>query len=322
LEIKTYKKDRQTRQNIKGEVMTLTQMLYAVKIAETKSMNKAASELFVTQPALSSTIRDLEEEIHTRIFIRTSKGIVVTTEGEDFLSYARQMLEINNMMEERFIHRHQTRINFSVSMQHYSFAVEAFITLAREFKIEEYELAIHETKTHEVIENVKNFRSEIGVLYLNEFNQKVMQRIFSENGLEFEPLFQCGTSVYLYKKHPLADRDKINFEELVDYPFLSFEQGDRNSFYFAEEMFSLMSYKQIIKVDDRATMLNLMVGMNGFTLCSGLICGDLNGEKYVSVPLDTEDKMMIGYIKRKNIPLSALGEKYIDILKKYDGQEG
>jgi DNA-binding transcriptional LysR family regulator len=301
--------------------MTLTQMLYAVKIAETKSMNKAATELFVTQPALSSTIRDLEEEIHTRIFIRTSKGIVITTEGEDFLSYARQMLELNNMMEERFVNNHQAKKKFSVSMQHYSFAVDAFIELAKEFKIEEFELAIHETKTYEVIENVKNFRSEIGILYLNDFNKKALIKIFSESGLEFQPLFKCGTSVYMYKKHPLAGKEKITFEELSEYPFLSFEQGEKNSFYFAEEMFSLMSYKQIIKADDRATMLNLMVGMNGYTLCSGIICGDLNGGNYVSVPLETEDDMNIGYIKRKNIPLSLLGEKYIDILKTYAKDE-
>lgn len=297
--------------------MTLTQMLYAVKISETKSMNKAASELFVTQPALSSTIRDLEDEIHTTIFIRTSKGIVITTEGEEFLSYARQMLELSNMMEERFVSPKEVKKRFSVSMQHYSFAVDAFIELAKEFKIGEFELAVHETKTHEVIDNVKNFRSELGILYINDFNRKAMQKIFSESELEFVPLFECGISVYLYKKHPLAKSKKINFDELSEYPFLTFEQGDRNSFYFSEEVFSLMEHKQTIRTDDRATMLNLMVGMNGYTLCSGIISGELNGGNYVSIPLDTDEQMAIGYIKRKNIPLSILGNKYIDILKKY-----
>ncbi len=297
--------------------MTLTQMLYAVKIAETKSMNKAATELFVTQPALSSTMNDLEKEIHTKIFIRTNKGIVTTTEGEDFLSYARQMLELNTMMEERFVYTKQAKKKFSVSMQHYSFAVEAFIELAKEFKIGEFELAVHETKTGEVIDNVKNFRSEIGILYLNEFNKKAMLKIFSEYDLEFVPLFDCGISVYLYKKHPLAGKKTIQMEELNEYPFLSFEQGDKNSFYFAEEVFSMMKHKQIIKADDRATMLNLMVGMNGYTLCSGIICEELNGGNYVSIPLDTDENMTIGYVKRKNIPLSILGEKYIDILKGY-----
>lgn len=297
--------------------MTLTQLIYAVKIADTKSMNKAAAELFVSQPALSGAIKDLEEEIHIELFIRTNRGIVITTEGEEFLSYARQMVELNKMIGERYIDNKQTKKKFSVSMQHYSFAVEAFIELGNKFSMSEFELAVHETKTYEVIDNVRNYRSEIGVLYLSEFNEKAMKKIFAENELEFIPLFDCGISVYLSKNHPLAKRKKIQFEELKDYPCLSFEQGAKNSFYFAEEVLSTLDYKQIIKADDRATMLNLMVGMKGYTLCSGIICEDLNGGNYISVPLDTEDTMTIGYIKRKNMPLSILGREYIEILKKY-----
>lgn len=299
--------------------MTLVQLVYAVKIADTKSMNKAAAELFVSQPALSGAIRDLEEELHIELFIRTSRGIVVTSEGEEFLSYARQMVELNKMISERYVEHKQIKKKFSVSMQHYSFAVEAFIELGRQFSMGEFELAVHETKTHEVIDNVRDYRSEIGVLYLNEFNEKVMKKIFAENGLEFLPLFVCGISVYLSKKHPLAGKEKIRFDELKDYPCLSFEQGEKNSFYFAEEVLSTLDYKQIIKADDRATMLNLMVGMQGYTLCSGIICEELNGGSFVSVPLDTEDTMTIGYVKRKNMPLSILGQKYIEILKKYGG---
>ena len=297
--------------------MTLTQLQYVVAIAETKSMNKAAAALFVSQPALSGTIKDLEEELQTELFIRTNKGIVITTEGQEFLSYARQMVELGNLVEERFVNKTIAKKKFSVSMQHYSFAVEAFIKLAKNFSIGEYELAVHETKTHEVIDNVKDYRSELGVLYLNSFNEKAMTRILEDNDLEFMPLYDCGISVYLSKNHPLAEKTKITMDELSEYPCLSFEQGERNSFYFAEEVFSTHAYKQIIKADDRATMLNLMTGLNGYTLCSGIICQDLNGDFYVSVPLDTTDTMTIGYIKRKNIPLSLLDRKYIDILKSY-----
>lgn len=297
--------------------MTLTQLVYAVKIADTKSMNKAATELFVSQPALSGAIRDLEDEIHTKLFIRSNRGIVITTEGEEFLSYARQMVELNKLIDDRYIEEKQYRKKFSVSMQHYSFAVEAFIKLANQLSVGEFELAVHETKTHEVIENVKNFRSEMGVLFLNEFNEKVLNKIFTESELEFVPLFECGISVYLSKSHPLANKDRIKFEELSDYPCLSFEQGEKNSFYYTEEVLSTLNYKQIIKADDRATMLNLMVGMKGYTLCSGIICEELNGGDYISIPLDTEDTMTIGYLKRRKIPLTILGEKYIEILKKY-----
>ncbi len=297
--------------------MTLQQLQYAVTIADLKSMNKAAAVLFVSQPALSATIRSLEEELHIQIFVRSNKGIIITPDGEQFLAYARQMVQMQTMIEEHYTGKKHVKKKFSVSMQHYSFAVEAFIKLAREFGMEEYEFAIHETKTAEVIDNVKNGRSEIGILYCNEFNKKVMHKIFSQNGLEFHKLFSCGISVYICESHPLAKKSVIAFDELKDYPCLSFEQGDNNSFYFAEEVFSTYEYHQIIKADDRATMLNLMVGLNGYTLCSGIICEELNGGGYVAVPLDTEDVMDIGYIKRKNMPLGLLGSKYLEILKSY-----
>ena len=296
--------------------MTLNQLIYAVKIADTKSMNKAAAELFVSQPALSGAIHDLEEELGCEIFIRSNRGIVVTIEGEEFLSYARQMVELHGMMEERFIERKENKKKFSVSMQHYSFAVEAFIELGNRFSMDEYELAVHETKTSEVIDNVKNYRSEIGILYLNDFNEKALNKIFSENDLEFVPLFDCGVCVYIAATHPLAGKKEIAFEELADYPCLSFEQGEKNYFYFAEEVLSTLEYRQIIKADDRPTMLNLMKGMNGYTLCSGIIYGDLNGGKFASIPLKSDDRMTIGYIYRKNMPLSLLGEEYIEIIKK------
>lgn len=301
--------------------MTLQQLVYAVKIADTKSMNKAAAELYVSQPALSSTIRDLEEELNIELFIRTNRGIVITAEGDEFLSYARQMVELNQMIEDRYVNNEKKKNKFSVSMQHYSFAVEAFIELAKEIRLDDFELAVHETRTNEVIEFVRDYRSELGILYLNEFNRKALQKIFSENGLEFTELFDCDVFVYLSNEHPLAEKEKIAFEELKDYPCLSFEQGERNSFYYAEEVFSTLEYKQIIKADDRATMLNLMVGMNGYTLCSGIICEELNGSAYRAIPLDTEEKMTIGYIKRKGMRLSTLGRRYIEILTQYGTQE-
>ena len=298
--------------------MTLQQLRYAVCIAEHKSMNKAAAELFITQPSLSSTIKDLEEEIGMEIFMRSNRGIVITAEGEEFLGYARQMLEQYRLIEEKFIEKKVPKQKFSVSMQHYTFAVQAFIEMAKEFGMDDYEFAVHETKTYEVIENVKNQKSEVGILYLNEFNRKAMEKIFADNGLEFTELFKCGIYVFLWAGNPLAKKRVIDFEDLKDYPCLSFEQGNSNSFYFAEEVLSTYEYKKIIKADDRATMLNLMVGLNGYTLCSGIICNDLNGNEYTVVPLNSSEKMCIGYIKKKNMPLSRLGEKYIYELKKYD----
>lgn len=298
--------------------MTLQQLRYAVAIADNKSINKAAAELFITQPSLSSTIKDLENEINIELFIRSNRGIVITPEGEEFLGYARQMLEHYRLIEDRYVENQSTKKKFSVSMQHYTFAVEAFIEMAKEFGMEKYEFAIHETKTHEVIDNVKNQKSELGIIYLNDFNNKVITKILRESDLEFIPLFDCRIFVYMSKTNPLAGKEKVTMEDLEDYPCLSFEQGDNNSFYFAEEVLSTYDYNKIIKADDRATFLNLMIGLNGFTLCSGIICANLNGDDYIAVPLDTDETMTIGYIKQKKMPLSKLGEKYISVLKEYE----
>ena len=297
--------------------MTLQQLKYALTIADCGSMNEAAKTLFLSQPSLSETIRELEMEIGFDLFVRSNRGILVTPEGEEFLGYARQVTEQFTLLTSRYIDK-QVKEKFSVSMQHYSFAVEAFIKLARNFSLDEYELAVHETKTGEVIENVKNFRSELGILYLNSFNQKAMQKVFDANELEFKPLFDCAVYVYLASGHPLAGKESISFSDLEPYPCLSFEQGNKNSFYFAEEVLSNLEYKQTIKADDRATMLNLMTGLNGYTLCSGIICEELNGDGYTAVPFAGEETMTIGYLKRKGIPLSHLGSRYIEILKQYE----
>lgn len=301
--------------------MTLQQLLYSVTIAKTKSMNKAAAELYISQPALSSAIHELEEELQIEIFIRNQRGIIVTAEGENFLSYARQIVEMSELLKDRYTSEHIHANKFSVSMQHYSFAVEAFMTLAEEFKLHDYELAVHETKTSEVIENVEKFRSEIGIIYQNDFNKKAIDKILQDKGLEFVPLFQCAVYVYMSVGHPLAEKESISFKELFEYPCLSFEQGDNNSFYYAEEMFPTHKYQRTIKADDRATMLNLMTGMHGFTLCSGIICEKLNGDGYVAIPLQSDEKMTIGYIKRRKMPLSKIGEKYISILKHYENRK-
>ena len=297
--------------------MTLQQLRYAIAIADCKSMNKAAAELFITQPSLSNTIKDLENEIHIEIFVRTNRGITITPEGEEFLGYARQMLEQYQLIEQRYIESDSFKKKFSVSTQHYTFAVEAFIALARSFGMDKYEFAIHETKTKDVIENVRLRKSEVGIIYKNEFNDKFISKILREADLEFCPLFECNIYVYMSQYHPLARKDRIRFEELQPYPCLSFEQGDSNSFYFAEEVLSTADYPRIIKADDRATFLNLMLGLNAYTLCSGIICQELNGQEYIAVPLDTAEIMNIGYIKQKKVPLSKVGNRYVEELKKY-----
>lgn len=297
--------------------MTITQLRYVIAISQANSMNEAARRLFISQPSLSASLKELEEEIGIELFRRTNRGVMVTPEGEEFLGYAKQVVEQYRLIETRYVEKKEVKKKFSVSMQHYTFAVNAFVEMVKQFGMDEYEFAIHEEKTYEVIEDVKNFKSEIGILYLNDFNRKVLTKLFQEYGLEFHEILKCGVYVYLWKGHPLAQREEIALEELEQYPCLSFEQGDYNSFYFAEEVLSTYEYKQLIKANDRATMLNLMVGLNGFTLCSGIICEELNGSEYCAVKLKSEEVMTIGYLSRKGTAISPLGQKYLEELAKF-----
>lgn len=302
--------------------MTLQQLRYAVTIADCGSMNEAAHRLFITQPSLSSTIKDLEKELGIVLFIRSNRGISITQEGEEFLGYARQIVEQYNLMKDRFLDLERRKTRFSVSTQHYSFAVQAFIETAKTFGLDNYEFAIHETKTHDVMTHVRNMKSEVGILYLDDFNRDALTKLFHEYDLEFHPLFACDISVYLWKNHPLAKQREISIEELRPYPVLSFEQGDYNSFYFAEEVLSTYDYKKIIKADDRATLLNLMVGLNAYTLCSGIITEELNGSDYIAVPLTGDNRMTIGYLKKARMELTELARRYIDELKRIGAASG
>ena len=297
--------------------MTLAQLRYTIAIAKAGSMNEAAKSLYISQPSLSTAIRELEAETGVEIFRRTNRGIAVTPAGEEFLGYARQVVEQYELMEAKYISKEQSRKKFSVSMQHYTFAVNAFVELVKQFGMDEYEFAVHETKTHQVIEDVRNFKSEIGILYVNDFNRKVLTKMFHEYGLEFHELLNCRIYVYMWKGHPLAKREKITLEELKEYPCLSFEQGGNNSFYFAEEFLSMLDFPKNIQVRDRATLFNLVIGLNGFTVCSGVIDQKLNGENIIAKPLVSDCDMRIGMIRKKNTMLSRYALYYQEAIKNY-----
>lgn len=297
--------------------MTLAQLRYAITVANANSFSEAARKLFISQPSLSASVKELEEEIGMELFRRTNRGISLTPEGEEFIGYARQVVEQYELMESKYIEKTTTKKKFSVSMQHYTFAVNAFVEMVKQFGMDEYEFAVRETRTYDVIEDVKNFKSEIGILYVNDFNRKVLEKLFHESGLEFHAILNCHIYAYLWKGHPLAAKKMITLEELDDYPCLAFDQGNNNSFYFAEEVLSTYDYKQLIRANDRATLLNLMVGLNGYTLCSGIICEDLNGSDYCAVKLDSDEVMTIGYVARKGVAISPLGKKYLEEIAKY-----
>ncbi len=295
--------------------MTLQQLKYVIAIADSGSVNAASKRLYVSQPSLSSAVKDLEEEVGFEVFRRSNRGVIITAQGEEFLNYARQVCAQFALLEERFVSG-QSKKKFSVSAQHYTFAVSAFAELVRKVGMEEYEFSMLETRTYECIENVRDYKSELGILYLDDFNREYITKLLEENNLEFHPLQDCSTCVYLWREHPLAGRAELSLEDLEPYPCIAFEIGKQNSLFLSEEVMSTYQYRQLIRVSDRATVLNFMKGLNGYTLCSGIICEQLNGSEYRAIPLSNGGVMRIGYIQRRGSVLSQLGELYLQEVRK------
>ena len=297
--------------------MTLQQLKYVITVAETGTITEAADRLYLSQPSLTNAIHELEKEMNIQIFHRTNKGISLSKEGEDFLGYARQVLEQAAILEDKYKGSDGGKKQFCVSTQHYSFAVNAFVDLIKEYGQEEYDFSLRETQTYEIIEDVARMRSEIGILFLNDFNETVVNKILKSHNLEFHQLFVAKPHVFISRNHPLANKALISNEELEPYPYLSFEQGEHNSFYFSEEIFSATERKKNIRVRDRATLFNLLIGLNGYTVCSGIIDRNLNGKDIIAVPLAEESDMRIGYITNRRCLLSRLGTTYLEALKQY-----
>lgn len=297
--------------------MTFQQLKYVITVAETGTITEAAGKLYVSQPSLTKAIHELEKEMNIVIFNRTNKGISLSREGDEFLGYARQVLDQAAILEDKYKGGHGGKKKFCVSTQHYSFAVNAFVDLIKQYGQDEYDFSLRETQTYEIIEDVARMRSEIGILFLNDFNEIVMDKILKSHDLEFHLLFIAKPHVFISRNHPLAGREIITNEELEQYPYLSYEQGEHNSFYFSEEIFSPFERKKNIRVRDRATLFNLLIGLNGYTVCSGVIDEKLNGKDIIAVPLSQESNMRIGYISHRKGMISRVGNSYLEALNQY-----
>ena len=301
--------------------MTLQQLRYVVMVAEKGTICEAAKALFISQPSLTNAIKELENEMQITIFQRTNKGIIVSRDGNEFLGYARQVLEQSNLLEERYLGEKKEKPQFSVSTQHYSFAVNAFVDVIKKYNAEQYDFTLRETQTYEIIQDVSQLKSEIGILYVSSHNKNILMKIIKQNDLKFDVLFTARPHVFISSKHPLSSKDIITLDDLENYPYLSFEQGEYNSFYFSEEILSTFDRKRNIKVRDRATLFNLVIGLNGYTISSGVISKELNGDNIISKPLDVKEYMEIGTITKKDMIISKYGKDYIDALNMYIVQQ-
>ncbi len=303
-------------------MMTLQQLKYIIKTVECGSISEAAKQLFISQPSLSNAIKEMEAEVGIEIFTRSPKGIALTIDGAEFLSYARQVLEQAELLEQRYKDKKPSRQLCSISTQHYAFSVNAFVNLVRQTDVDEYEFTLRETRTYEIIEDVKNMRSEIGIVYLSSFNEKVLTKLLRENSLTFNPLFTARPHVFVSSENPLALKSSVTLKDLEDYPCLSFEQGEFNSFYFSEEILSTVYHKKSILVSDRATLFNLLIGLNGYTICTGVLSSDLNGSNIISIPLEAEESMTVGWITNSRAILSHFAFRSIEELKRLIAEYG
>lgn len=295
--------------------MKLQQLHYIIAIAEAGSISAASKKLLVSQPSLSKCVSELEEEMGITIFYRNNRGVYLSEQGSKFLSYSRQVVEQAELLENEFKNKAKVKRVFAISSHHYAFVVNAFVDLVKEYGQEKYEFSLRETLTYSIIEDVKNFRSELGVLFLSKFNRQIILRLLESEGLTFTSLFIAKPHVFVSRDNPLAQRQFVTLDDLKDYPRLTYEQGLNNSFYFSEELHSTEEAKKNIIVTDRATIFNLMIGLNGYTISSGILNANLNGTNIVSIPLISSEEMDIGYIASQDRPLNAISKSYIEHLK-------
>lgn len=297
--------------------MTLQQLRYIIIVAEKGSINEAAKYLYVSQPSLSNSIKEIEEELGFPIFIRTNRGVTLSHKGMEFLGYARQVITQADLLEEKYIKKTKQIKSFCASSQHYPFVSHAFVELVKEYEEEDYNFTLSETTTYEVIENVKTLYSEIGILYLSKYNEAVIRKILTENNLIFEELVKAKPHVFLYKEHPLAKQELIDLEDLREYPKISFNQGMYNAFYYSEEVFSNLPVERSINVSDRAAVVNFMMGLNAYTFSSGIFPEYLHDQDIISIPVSADEEIIIGTIVHEDVTLSSIGEKFYEILKDY-----
>ena len=299
--------------------MTLQQLKYVIEVAEKGSITEAAKSLFIAQPSLSSAIHELEEETGTTIFMRSNRGILITPEGTEFLGYARQVVQQAALIEDKYIAHSASKQRFCVSTQHYSFTSSAFVELVRAQGGESYEFILREGKTHDTINDVRTLRSEMGVIYLCAFNEAVIRKLLREANLVFSELFAARPHIFVGRNNPLAGRSAVTLEDLKPLPCLTYEQGEQNAFYYSEEILSTLNHEKSIKVTDKSTIVDLMIGTDGYTISSGICPSYLRGDEIISIPLDVEETIRIGVITHRDYRPTPLGQMYLDILHQVVG---
>lgn len=294
--------------------MTIQQCRYALEIAATGSFSEAAKQLFVAQSSLSVSIKALEQELGIRIFERSGSGVHLTEEGSEFVRYAAGIVDNERLIAERY-RSAEAVSRLRIATQHYDFIADIFGSFLLDVKAERYQLAIREIETHNVVQEVLTGNSDVGILAIKEGDSDIMRRYLDKKGISFRALLRVPPHVFLRREHPLAARGALTYEELSAYPYVSYEQGEHNSSYFTEEMQDSLAAEKHIEISDRATLMNLLLMTDAYTVGTGIMPSALNKGDIVSIPLDCNDGYVIGYILNDSRKVSEMAAAFIEKLK-------
>lgn len=294
--------------------MTIQQCKYVLEIAESGSFNEAAKRLFIAQSSLSLSIKSLEEELQIKIFERAENGVCLTKEGSEFIRYARGMVDQYDFIVQRFTQRQRGEC-LSVATQHYDFVADIFGKLMNEIKEEAFDLALREMKTYEVINETETAYCDIGILAVKSNDVGIMRRYLGKRGLQFTAVREAGPHIYLRRGHPLCESPLITAGMLSDFPYVSYEQGKHNVPLFAEEIFHTGGNKRV-EISDRASLMNVLLATDSYTVGTGIMPSLLNEGRIVSIPFESDDSYLIGYILRKDRTPSALTTRFTEMMQK------
>jgi len=294
--------------------MTIQQLQYVVEVAKSDSINKAAQNLFISQPTLSVAIKELEEEIGTSLFQRSRKGIAITNDGIEFLRLAEEILGKLDYVKKSYLVKSASTISrFQVSCQHYAFVVEAFIQFMDKYKDSRFHFTIKETKTLACIEDVYQRKSILSIIYLNSANENLIRRVLTSKSMEFHEMYTVKPHVFLRKAHPLAGKSIISAEDLAPFPMIAYEQEKGE--YLGEEMIIVENPDKVISTQDRGTTNNIIANTDGYNIGTGYIIPGIISDEITSIPLDVDDEMQVGWISLANRELTDEIIEFVSLVK-------
>lgn len=293
--------------------MTIQQCKYVLEILKRGSFNEAAKTLFIAQSSLSASVKALESELNIKIFERSNSGVLLTDEGAEFVRYASCIAEQNDFIADRYTDGNKCK-NLHIATQHYDFVADIFTKMINSITDDAYKVSLKETQTYNVIKEVENGYCDIGIIAIKNTDYDIMNRFLGNKKLEFTPILKAEPHVFVSKEHFLSRKDCVTYTELKEFPFVSYEQGKHANSFFTEEIMEDTVYNRHIEISDRASLMNVLLTTDCYTIGTGIMPSNLNEGKIVSIPLESEDYYNIGYILNSDRKISDMTKCFIKML--------